>query len=172
MGFNRRKWKISVGMSPRNKPRAAARLTLRCLRKPSARSPPGTSARSRAVATVASKNQFSDRSDCAVAATTKGWGSLFFAASSASLSQATDILVRLALVSGSELLCPISEQCAACSRYSATFSLSGIHPSYVFCRAGTGSAMHNAAADGHLQSQKTLSCQSLRKFNFQTFATI
>jgi hypothetical protein len=32
--------------------------------------------------------------------------------------------------------------------------------------------LHNAVGDGHLQTQKTLSCQSLRKFNFHTFATI
>jgi hypothetical protein len=47
-------------------------------------------------------------------------------ARSASLSQATDILVRLTLVSGSELLCAISAQCAECSRYAAAFSLPDI----------------------------------------------
>src|SRR5947207_13097397 len=41
-------------------------------------------------------------------------------------SQATDILVRLALASGSELFCAIAAQCAACNRYVAAFSLPDI----------------------------------------------
>jgi len=66
--------------------------------------------------------------DCGppVVSATGCWDSLFFSARSASRSQTSDILIRLTLVSGSQLLRAISAQCAACSRYAATFSLPDI----------------------------------------------
>ena len=80
-----------------------------------------------------------------------------------------DILVRLALASGFELLCAISAQCAACSRYAATFALPDIQSPYVFRRqlkaATTGIWFRIAQywRVDDLQSQKALAvsrCES------------
>ena len=89
-----------------------------------------------------------------VVSATGRWDSKFFSARSANRCHAMDILVRLALASGSELLCAISAQCAACSRYAATFSLPDIQSPktpYVFRRTASatlafGSALHNTAS--------------------------
>jgi hypothetical protein len=115
--------------------------------------------------------------NCALVAM-DGSDSRFVSASSASRSQAADILVRLTLVSGSKLLCAISAQCAECSRYVAAFSLPDIQSPRSFdaqlkaATPGFGSALHNAGGVVRSATEKTLSCQSPRKFNFHTFATI
>jgi hypothetical protein len=111
-----------------------------------------------------------------------GSDSRFVSARSASRSQLADILVRLTLVSGSKLLCAISAQCAACSRYVAAFSLLDIQFPHVLSTHSLklrhrDLVPHCTMLAGLFKrvpigNQKTLSCQSLRKFNFHTFATI
>ena len=98
--------------------------------------PPNRVGCSSEVAVVSARSPGLDCGDPVVSAT-GCWDLLFFSASLASRSQTSDILIRLTLVSGSQLLRAISAQCAACSRYAATFSLPDIRsPTARSCDTG------------------------------------